>query len=162
MSLALNEEQLLLKDSAEGFFRKKAPVRALRQLRDERDPDGFSRDLWREMVEMGWAGTFLPDEYGGLECGFVELGVEPLPHGKLRYYVQDTGRGIPPDRQEELFRPFKRRTDDPEAGHFFSGSGIGLSIARRLVEAMGSTLEFRTSDEEGTRFHFDLRSPARR
>jgi len=75
MSLALNEEQLLLKDSAEGFFRKKAPVRALRQLRDERDPDGFSRDLWREMVEMGWAGTFLPEQYGGLDCGFVELGV---------------------------------------------------------------------------------------
>ncbi|NQX87557.1 MAG: acyl-CoA dehydrogenase family protein [Halioglobus sp.] len=75
MSLVLNEEQLLLQSTAEDFFRDKAPVSALRKLRDENDTDGFSRNLWREMTEMGWAGTFLPERYGGLECGFAELGV---------------------------------------------------------------------------------------
>jgi len=75
MPLVLNEEQQLLQSTAEEFFRDKAPVSALRKLRDEQSADGFSRDLWREMVDMGWAGTCFPERYGGLECGFTELGV---------------------------------------------------------------------------------------
>ena len=73
MPLVLNEEQRLLQSTAEHFFRDKAPVSALRKLRDEKNEDGFSRELWREMADMGWAGTFLPARYGGLECGFTEL-----------------------------------------------------------------------------------------
>jgi len=75
MPLVLNEEQTLLKSTAEDFFRSKAPVSALRSLRDEGNIDGFSRELWQEMVAMGWPGTFLPEQYGGLDCGFTELGV---------------------------------------------------------------------------------------
>lgn len=75
MPLVLNEEQTLLKSTAEDFFRRKAPVSALRALRDERNVDGFSRALWQEIVAMGWPGAFLPEQYGGLGCGFTELGV---------------------------------------------------------------------------------------
>jgi len=75
MPLVLNEEQTLLKSTAEDFFRRKAPVSALRALRDARSIDGFSRQLWQEMVAMGWPGAFLPEQYGGLDCGFTELGV---------------------------------------------------------------------------------------
>jgi len=75
MSLALNEEQVMLKDAAEGFFRERAPVSALRALRDAGDADGFSRELWRDMAAMGWPGAFLPEVYGGIGCGFTELGV---------------------------------------------------------------------------------------
>lgn len=75
MPLVLNEEQTLLKSTAEDFFRRKAPVSALRALRDARSADGFSRELWQEMVAMGWPGAFLPEQYGGLGCGFTELGV---------------------------------------------------------------------------------------
>jgi alkylation response protein AidB-like acyl-CoA dehydrogenase len=75
MPLVLNEAQTLLKSTAEDFFRRKAPVSALRALRDEKSVDGFSRALWQEMVAMGWPGAFLPEQYGGLDCGFTELGV---------------------------------------------------------------------------------------
>ncbi len=75
MPLVLNEEQTLLKSTAEDFFRRKAPVSALRALRDDSSVDGFSRELWQEMVAMGWPGAFLPEQYGGLDCGFTELGV---------------------------------------------------------------------------------------
>lgn len=88
--------------------------------------------------------------------GTVELGVKPLPHGRVEYYVQDTGRGITPEQQKVLFQPFRRRTSKPEEGHYFSGSGIGLSIARRLLQAMGSDLSLDTSDARGTRFSFVL------
>lgn len=92
--------------------------------------------------------------------GSVEIGAVPRPRGRLEYYVQDTGRGIPEERQAELFHPFKRRIGEALDGHFFSGSGIGLSIARRLVVAMHGELMFRTSDDEGTRFWFEV--PAER
>ncbi|MDG1945040.1 MAG: acyl-CoA dehydrogenase family protein [Halioglobus sp.] len=74
MPLVLTEEQHLLKSTAEDFFLKRSPVSALRALRDNRDVDGFSRPLWQEIVAMGWPSAFLPEVYGGLDCGFMELG----------------------------------------------------------------------------------------
>jgi alkylation response protein AidB-like acyl-CoA dehydrogenase len=75
MPLILNEEQSMLRDNARSFLSKNAPVAHLRQLRDRRDPDGFSRDLWKQFVDMGWAGILVPQEYGGLGLGHVEAGI---------------------------------------------------------------------------------------
>jgi alkylation response protein AidB-like acyl-CoA dehydrogenase len=74
MSMLLNEEQTLLKDSARGFFGEKLPIAALRALRDSKDQTGFDRDLWGEMAEMGWAGVLIPEAYGGVEFGYKGLG----------------------------------------------------------------------------------------
>ncbi len=72
MSLVYNEDETMLQDAARSFLGEQAPVAALRSLRDTRDPDGFSRELWASMVEMGWAGILVPEEYGGL--GFATAG----------------------------------------------------------------------------------------
>lgn len=91
------------------------------------------------------------------ETGWVEVGAAWRPRHVVEYFVQDTGRGIPPDRLPELFAPFKRRLGEehgPDGRFFFSGSGIGLSIARRLVDAMGGELTLERSDGGGTRFSF--------
>ena len=72
MSLVYNEDERMLQDAARSFLGERAPVAALRKLRDTRDPDGFSRELWASMVEMGWAGILVPEEYGGL--GFAHAG----------------------------------------------------------------------------------------
>lgn len=73
MALVLNEEQRLLKDSAREFLQANAPVEAFRQLRDQRDAQGYSSDLWQQMVELGWAGITIPEDFGGLEFGFKGL-----------------------------------------------------------------------------------------
>lgn len=75
MSLVLTEEQALLKETAAEFARQQTPVSHLRGLRDAQDATGFSRALWQEMAELGWAGILLPEAYGGSELGFAELGV---------------------------------------------------------------------------------------
>jgi alkylation response protein AidB-like acyl-CoA dehydrogenase len=75
MALVLNEEQRLLQDTAKDFLYKHASVASLRKLRDEQDPIGYDRSLWRQMTEMGWASVILPEAYGGLEFGFLGLGV---------------------------------------------------------------------------------------
>jgi acyl-CoA dehydrogenase len=84
MPLVLNEEQRLLKDTAREFLDGNAPVEALRKLRDERDPLGYARDLWQQMAELGWASIILPEQYGGLEFGFIGLGV----------VMEETGRSL--------------------------------------------------------------------
>ncbi len=81
MSLILSEEQELLKNSAREFVKANFPVDQVRQLRDGscHSDDGnalrYSRELWQEMAELGWAGIIFPEEYGGLGLGYAELGV---------------------------------------------------------------------------------------
>jgi acyl-CoA dehydrogenase len=75
MTLALSEEQELLRDTAREFITEKSPVTALRELRDKQDATGFSRDLWKEMAGLGWVGITFPEEYGGSDLGYAELGV---------------------------------------------------------------------------------------
>ena len=75
MALVLNEDQQQLKDAAHAFIQDKSPVSALRKLRDDKNPDGFDRALWAEMVELGWPGIIIPEEYGGSEFGYTGLGV---------------------------------------------------------------------------------------
>ncbi len=75
MSLVLNDEQNMLRDHARGFLSKNAPIAHFRQLRDSKDGTGFSRPLWKEFVDLGWAGILIPPDHGGLGLGHVEVGV---------------------------------------------------------------------------------------
>src|SRR6201994_1529601 len=75
MALVLTEEQSMLRDSARGLITDKAPVSHLRGLRDAKDATGFSRELWREFAEMGFAGLLVPEEFGGSALGCVEAGI---------------------------------------------------------------------------------------
>nr|WP_295234946.1 acyl-CoA dehydrogenase [uncultured Brevundimonas sp.] len=75
MPLILTEEQTMLQDAADGFLNEQAPIAHLRKLRDERDADGVSRELWRAFGEMGFAGVIIPEALGGMGLGAVEAGV---------------------------------------------------------------------------------------
>jgi alkylation response protein AidB-like acyl-CoA dehydrogenase len=75
MALVLNEEQMMLKESAAGFLTQKATVAHLRALRDSADERGCSDDVWQEMVQMGWAGIAIAEEFGGLGYGYTGLGL---------------------------------------------------------------------------------------
>jgi len=75
MSLVLREEERLLKHAAQAFFPARAPVKALRVLRDTHDGSGFDRALWRDMAELGWAGILVPEAHGGSAFGYRGMGV---------------------------------------------------------------------------------------
>ena len=75
MPMILNEEQNMLKDSAKDFCTNNAPISQLRSLRDEDNADGFDRDTWNSMVELGWAAIPWAEEHGGLAFGYKGLGV---------------------------------------------------------------------------------------
>ena len=73
MALVLNEEQKMLKESAQGFLSEHAPVAELRAQRDAGSDTGYSSTLWGQMVNMGWAAILVPEEYGGLAFGHVGM-----------------------------------------------------------------------------------------
>lgn len=90
--------------------------------------------------------------------GGVDIRIEELDGDLVECCVADTGRGIPAEALATLFEPFRRRQ---QAGDYaFSGSGLGLSICRKLVEAMGAELAVSTEPGVGTRFSFRLELPA--
>ncbi len=89
--------------------------------------------------------------------GFVEVTARQTTPRGIEFSVRDTGRGIPPQSMATLFEPFRRRQKPGE--YAFSGSGLGLSICRKLVEAMGSSLQVETAPSYGTRFYFTLDLP---
>jgi signal transduction histidine kinase len=92
------------------------------------------------------------------DSGYVELSAVPGKGDRLEFAVRDTGRGIPPEALAMLFEPFRRRN---RAGDYaFSGSGLGLSICRKLVEAMGGEVVVQTDQGKGTRFGFVVSLPA--
>ncbi|WP_200180452.1 PAS domain-containing hybrid sensor histidine kinase/response regulator [Ectothiorhodospira mobilis] len=78
--------------------------------------------------------------------GRVDLHVRPQGEW-VHMEVSDTGHGIPPGRLEELFQPFNR-LDRTEV----EGTGIGLVICKRLVEAMGGTISVQSEPGRGSRF----------
>ncbi|CAM3765693.1 two-component sensor histidine kinase BarA [Rheinheimera salexigens] len=71
----------------------------------------------------------------------------------LHCSVQDTGRGISSEQQQQLFHGFG--SSDPSSHQ--SGSGLGLMISQRLVEAMGGKIGFESTQAEGSTFWFTLK-----
>jgi signal transduction histidine kinase len=70
--------------------------------------------------------------------------------GELRIVVTDTGRGIPPDMIDQVFEPFRQL--DQSATRTAGGSGLGLSIARRLAHQMGGEIEVASTEGQGSSF----------
>lgn len=72
---ALNEEQTLIKDQASAWVAAEAPVSKFRKMRDERTEAAFAAPTWAAMVDMGWTGILIPEEYGGSDLGYLTFGV---------------------------------------------------------------------------------------
>ena len=75
MSLVLTEDQLMFRDAAKRFAADRAPVAQMRKLRDSADAVGFSREVWKEMAQLGWSGVLVPEGYGGVGFGYVGAGL---------------------------------------------------------------------------------------
>lgn len=92
------------------------------------------------------------------EKGEITIAVTPLELTAddvlLRFSVQDTGIGIPPEKLSLLFSKFT--TLDPSYSRRHEGTGLGLAISREIVELMGGQINVSSDPGKGTKFWFDL------
>jgi len=82
-------------------------------------------------------------------AGSVRITCDEGEDGRLRVLVADDGTGIPTDRREQLFTPFARLGAEQSA---VEGTGLGLALSRRLIEAMGGELYLERSGDQGSVF----------
>ncbi len=85
--------------------------------------------------------------------GEIELEVR-LEEGQLLCSVTDTGIGIAPDDQSEIFDEFFLVDNSPDSKH--RGAGLGLTLAKALVECLGGAISFTSEIGRGSRFSFTL------
>src|SRR5262249_22219479 len=85
--------------------------------------------------------------------GSVRVRVEGQPRGDILTVVQDTGEGIPPEAVERIFDKFYQVSES--AAHP-KGSGVGLAIAKKLIELHGGTIWVRSELGQGSAFGFTL------
>ena len=79
---------------------------------------------------------------------------EDVNNSIVRFEVIDTGVGIPADKQSKIFDSFTQA--DSSTTRQFGGSGLGLTIAKHMIEEMGGSLNFHSTEGVGSRFWFDL------
>jgi two-component system, sensor histidine kinase and response regulator len=85
----------------------------------------------------------------GIDASLTESGAD------LHFSVRDTGIGIPPERQRELFTPFTQVDDS--ITRRFGGTGLGLSICKQLVQMMGGDIGIDSVPGQGSEFSFTVK-----
>ena len=75
MKLILTEEQEFLRDTAKDFAHERTPVTHFRALRDNNDQNLWDKEIWQEMVNLGWSGILIPEEFGGSNFGVAGISV---------------------------------------------------------------------------------------
>jgi two-component system sensor histidine kinase/response regulator len=120
-------------------------------------PLGIPQNLLGDPLRLGQVLTNLVNNAVKFTAqGEVRVGVELLEETgdkvKLRFLVSDTGIGMTPDQVAKLFRPFTQADMSTTRKH--GGTGLGLTISRRLVELMGGQIWLESTPGEGSTFIF--------
>jgi PAS domain S-box-containing protein len=95
------------------------------------------------------------------EAGSVTVRVAARGAGgkrRLRFEVEDTGIGVPPDARARLFGRFEQAEAGPTRR--FGGTGLGLAISRQLARMMGGDLDYESREGVGSTFWFEVAAPA--
>lgn len=98
--------------------------------------------------------NFLSNAVKFTDSGTVRLSVEETPQGLLRFLVQDTGVGIPPEKQKLIFDAFEQA--DGSVSRKYGGTGLGLTISRELAALLGGTIALESSSDQGSCFSLTI------
>ncbi|MEE4299275.1 MAG: acyl-CoA dehydrogenase family protein [Pseudomonadales bacterium] len=112
MNFEFSEDQNLLREQAQSFLRDKCDSRTVRNILE--GEDAYDADLWKAIVEMGWTATTIPEAYGGLGLGHLELCViaeelgrvlAPTPFSSSVYLATEALIQFGSEAQKEAWLP---------------------------------------------------------
>jgi len=86
--------------------------------------------------------------------GAVEFGYEILNKKYVQFYIKDTGIGLPPDKLGVIFERFRQAEESTTKG--YGGTGLGLTISRKLIEMLGGKIWVESALNVGSAFYFTL------
>ncbi len=92
---------------------------------------------------------------GHITIRATELNTLPNDHAVYQFAVEDNGIGISPEFMERIYEPFEREKNTTYSGVI--GTGLGLTIVKNIVTAMGGTIDVKSAIGKGTRFTVTLR-----
>ena len=113
MNFDFSDDQKLLKDQARKFLTDKCSRQVVRSVLDNSE-NQFSKELWQEVVNMGWTATAIPEEYGGLGLGMLELCViaeelgrslAPIPFSSSIYIFAEFLKAYGSEEQKQQYLP---------------------------------------------------------
>lgn len=112
MNFEFSEDQLLIRDQARIFLRQECPTAMVREVLDSSAP--FDRELWQKVVDLGWTAMTIPESYGGLGLGYLELCViaeelgralAPVPFSSSVYLATEALKSWGTEEQKQHYLP---------------------------------------------------------
>ena len=138
MNFDFSDDQKHLGNEARKFLESASPMTAVRQvLNDEKVP--YHKDLWKKVGEMGWLGTAIPEEHGGLGLGMLELCVlaeemgralAPVPFSSTAYFLTEALKLA--GSKEQQARIFPMIIEGKVIGAWAASEGPGHPDAKSL------------------------------
>ncbi|MBT4523089.1 MAG: acyl-CoA dehydrogenase, partial [Halieaceae bacterium] len=138
MNFEFSEEQCLLREQARRFLSEQCPLETVRAVLDDGDASHDAR-LWQSMVELGWTGVSIPEQYGGVGLGYLELCViaeelgrslAPTPYASSVYLATEALLRYGSEQQKESYLP--RLAAGEVIGTFALAEGRGVPNPNRL------------------------------
>ncbi|MCZ8519677.1 MULTISPECIES: response regulator [Paenibacillus] len=152
--LDVHMETVLVQDVIDSLQRSFLPVARNRMLAFEIEVmEGTPVSLQSDNLRMQQIlKNLLSNAFKFTDSGCVKLTVQPAERGErmLAFTVEDTGVGIPEEKQELVFEAFQQA--DGTTSRKYGGTGLGLSISRQLAALLGGTIELESEEGRGSRF----------
>ncbi|HRO67429.1 MAG TPA: CHASE3 domain-containing protein, partial [Pseudobdellovibrionaceae bacterium] len=98
--------------------------------------------------------NFLSNAIKFTERGHVRLSIEEAPGARIKFSVEDTGVGIPAEKQGLIFEAFEQA--DGSVSRKYGGTGLGLTISKELATLLGGTIQLSSVESEGSRFTLEV------
>ncbi|MEH6591848.1 MAG: acyl-CoA dehydrogenase family protein [Halioglobus sp.] len=144
MNFEFSEEQLFIRDQARNFLSQESTAQVVRSILDT--PEPYHRALWQQIVELGWTAMAIPEEFGGLGMGYLELCVvaeelgrslAPVPFSSSVYLATEAIKTLGSQEQKQYYLP--RLATGELIGTLASSEGLGALAVKATVS--GNSLD---------------------